>query len=140
MVLKFSVRINKCIKINISGLPNMDSKDVEEIFKVVLTDDASQESQDPNNSNVLLMTNNNMSTIPQAQNGVMVQNQSHTPIMSPSRTSKFILYLFRHIINFCILFRPTNCYVSWKSSSSSITSCSYQYAFSHLSSNVTIPF
>lgn len=28
------------------GLPNMDSKDVEEIFKVVLTDDASQESQD----------------------------------------------------------------------------------------------
>lgn len=65
----------------------MDSKDVEEIFKVVLTDDVSQESQDPNNSNMLLMSNNNMGVIPQAQNGVvMVQNQDHTPIMSPSRT------------------------------------------------------
>lgn len=65
----------------------MDSKDVEEIFKVVLTDDASQESQDPNNSNMLLMSNNNMGVIPQVQSGVvMVQNQNHTPIMSPSRT------------------------------------------------------
>jgi len=68
----------------------MDSKDVEEIFKVVLTDDASQEeSQDPNSSNMLLISNNNMGTIPQAQNGVvMVQNQNHAPIMSPSRTGK----------------------------------------------------
>lgn len=67
----------------------MDSKDVEEIFKVVLTDDASQESQDPNNSNMLLINNTNMN-IPQAQNGVvMVQNPNHTPIMSPSRTGKF---------------------------------------------------
>lgn len=66
----------------------MDSKDVEEIFKVVLTDDASQESQDPNNS-MLLMSNNNMVPIPQAQNGVvMVQNQNHTPLMSPSRSGK----------------------------------------------------
>lgn len=71
----------------------MDSKDVEEIFKVVLTDDASQESQDPNNSNMLLM-NNNMSAIPQVQNGVvMVQNQNHTPTMSPSRTGKFYFHL-----------------------------------------------
>lgn len=66
----------------------MDSKDVEEIFKVVLTDDASQESQDPNNSNLLLISNNNMGAIPQAQNGVViVQTQNHTPTMSPSRTS-----------------------------------------------------
>lgn len=73
----------------------MDSKDVEEIFKVVLTDDASQESQDPNNSNLLLISNNNMGVIPQAQNGVvMVQNQNHTPIMSPSRTSKSFLVVF----------------------------------------------
>lgn len=73
----------------------MDSKDVEEIFKVVLTDDASQESQDPNNSNLLLISNNNMGVIPQAQNGVvMVQNQNHTPIMSPSRTSKSFLVEF----------------------------------------------
>lgn len=73
----------------------MDSKDVEEIFKVVLTDDASQESQDPNNSNLLLISNNNMGTISQAQNGVvMVQNQNHTPIMSPSRTSKLFLVKF----------------------------------------------
>lgn len=66
----------------------MDSKDVEEIFKVVLTDDASQESQDPNNSNLLLMSNNNLGAIPQAQNGVvLVQNQNHNnPIMSPSRS------------------------------------------------------
>lgn len=65
----------------------MDSKDVEEIFKVVLTDDASQESQDPNNSNLLLMSNNNLGAIPRAQSGVvMVQNQNHTPIMSPSRS------------------------------------------------------
>lgn len=72
----------------------MDSKDVEEIFKVVLTDDASQESQDPNNSNMLLISNNSMANIPQAQNGVvMVQNQNHTPIMSPSRTGK-LLYFF----------------------------------------------
>lgn len=71
----------------------MDSKDVEEIFKVVLTDDASQESQDPNNSNMLLISNNSMGNIPQAQNGVvMVQNQNHTPIMSPSRTSKLLYY------------------------------------------------
>lgn len=69
----------------------MDSKDVEEIFKVVLTDDASQESQDPNNSNLLLMSNNTMSAVPQTQNGVMVQNQNHTPIMSPSRTGKSFL-------------------------------------------------
>jgi len=67
----------------------MDSKDVEEIFKVVLTDDASQESQDPNSSNMLLISNNNMGTISQAQNGVvMVQNQNHAQIMSPSRTGK----------------------------------------------------
>lgn len=66
----------------------MDSKDVEEIFKVVLTDDATQESQDSNNS-MLLMSNNNMVPIPQAQNGVvMVQNQNHTPLMSPSRSGK----------------------------------------------------
>lgn len=72
----------------------MDSKDVEEIFKVVLTDDASQGSQDPNNSNMLLISNNSMGNIPQAQNGVvMVQNQNHTPIMSPSRTRK-LLYFF----------------------------------------------
>lgn len=71
----------------------MDSKDVEEIFKVVLTDDASQESQDPNNSNMLLISNNGMSNIPQAQNGVMVQSQNHTPIMSPSRTGE-LLYFF----------------------------------------------
>lgn len=69
----------------------MDSKDVEEIFKVVLTDDASQESQDPNNSNMLLISNNSMGNIPQAQNGVvMVQNQNHTPIMSPSRSCKLL--------------------------------------------------
>lgn len=74
------------------GLPNMDSKDVEEIFKVVLTDDASQESQDPNSSNMLLISNNNMAAIPPAQNGVvMVQNQNHAPIMSPSRTGKSYL-------------------------------------------------
>lgn len=67
----------------------MDSKDVEEIFKVVLTDEPSQESQDPNNSNLLLMNNSNIGAIPQAQNGVvMVQNQNHTPMLSPSRTSK----------------------------------------------------
>lgn len=74
------------------GLPNMDSKDVEEIFKVVLTDDASQESsQDPNNSNMLI-NNTNMGAISQVQNGVaMVQNQNHTPIMSPSRTSTLFL-------------------------------------------------
>jgi hypothetical protein len=67
----------------------MDSKDVEEIFKVVLTDDASQDSQDPNNSNMLIMGDSNIGTIPQAQNGiVMAQNQNRTPIMSPSRTSK----------------------------------------------------
>jgi len=70
----------------------MDSKDVEEIFKVVLTDDASQESQDPNNM-LLMNNNNNMGNIPQVQNGVvMVQNQNHTPIMSPSRTGKFYFY------------------------------------------------
>lgn len=69
----------------------MDSKDVEEIFKVVLTDDGSQESQDPNSSNMLLISNNTMGNIPQAQNGVMIQNQNHAPIMSPSRTSKFFL-------------------------------------------------
>lgn len=67
----------------------MDSKDVEEIFKVVLTDEPSQESQDPNTSNMLLMNNSNMGVIPQAQNGVvMVQNQNHAPMMSPSRTGK----------------------------------------------------
>jgi len=73
----------------------MDSKDVEEIFKVVLTDDASQESQDPNNANMLLMSTNNINTIPQTQNGVMVQNQNHTSIMSPSRTSKYISVVFK---------------------------------------------
>lgn len=67
----------------------MDSKDVEEIFKVVLTDEPSQESQDPNTSNMLLMNNSSIGAIPQAQNGVvMVQNQNHTPMMSPSRTGK----------------------------------------------------
>jgi len=72
----------------------MDSKDVEEIFKVVLTDDASQESQDPSNSNMLMMNNNNMGAIPQVQNGnVMVQNQNHTPVMSPSRTGKSHFHL-----------------------------------------------
>lgn len=70
----------------------MDSKDVEEIFKVVLTDDASQEPQDPNSSNMLLISNNNMAAIPPAQNGVvMVQNQNHASIMSPSRTGKSYL-------------------------------------------------
>ncbi|XP_050538533.1 histone-lysine N-methyltransferase 2D-like isoform X4 [Daktulosphaira vitifoliae] len=70
-----------------TGLPNMDSKDVEEIFKVVLTDDASQEAQDPNNSNMLIMNNNNVNPINHGQNGVVLtQNQSHPPIMSPSRT------------------------------------------------------
>lgn len=73
----------------------MDSKDVEEIFKVVLTDDASQESQDQSNSNMLLISNNNMSAIPQAQNGVMVQNPNHTPIMSPSRTGNLFFKLVR---------------------------------------------
>lgn len=69
----------------------MDSKDVEEIFKVVLTDEPSQESQDPNTSNMLLMNNSNIGAIPQAQNGVvMVQNQNHTPMMSPSRTGKLL--------------------------------------------------
>lgn len=72
----------------------MDSKDVEEIFKVVLTDDASQESQDPNNSSMLLINNTNMN-IPQAQSGVvMVQNQNHTPIMSPSCTGILFLVKF----------------------------------------------
>lgn len=70
----------------------MDSKDVEEIFKVVLTDDASQESQDPSNSSMLIMGDNNIGAIPQAQNGVvMAQNHNRTPIMSPSRTSKSFL-------------------------------------------------
>jgi len=83
----FNILFFKLKLYSYSGLPNMDSKDVEEIFKVVLTDDASQESQDTNNSNMLLISNNNMGTIPQAQTGVvMVQNQNHAPIMSPSRT------------------------------------------------------
>lgn len=70
----------------------MDSKDVEEIFKVVLTDDASQESQEHTNSSMLLMGDNNIGAIPQAQNGVvMSQNQNRTPIMSPSRTGKLFL-------------------------------------------------
>jgi len=77
----------------------MDSKDVEEIFKVVLTDDASQESQGPNNSSMLLISNNGMGTIPPAQNGVvMVQNQNHTPMMSPSRMCNFFfLSLFHNL-------------------------------------------
>lgn len=72
----------------------MDSKDVEEIFKVVLTDDVSQESQGPNNSSMLLISNNSMGTIPQTQNGVViVQNQNHMPMMSPSRTCNFVFII-----------------------------------------------
>lgn len=122
----------------------MDSKDVEEIFKVVLTDEASQESQDPNNSNMLLLNNNNMGPIPQAQNGVvMVQNQNHTPIMSPSRSGKLYFAAYLRLMLLCYysqIFRLTNQYVSWNSPSSSFASCSYQYAFTYLPSNVSLSF
>lgn len=87
----------------------MDSKDVEEIFKVVLTDDASQESQGPNNSSMLLISNNGMGTIPQAQNGVvMVQNQDHTSMMSPSTTCNFFFYHYFIICDTYYLFSLAN--------------------------------
>ncbi|XP_075232135.1 uncharacterized protein LOC142330615 [Lycorma delicatula] len=55
-----------------TGLPNMDSKDVEEIFKKVLTDESQESSQEP----------------PPAvfsQSAPVVQPQQSGPVMSPSQ-------------------------------------------------------
>lgn len=60
------------------GLPNMDSKDVEEIFKGVLTDE-SQESQE--------------SSVFPVQSQTPLASTSSTPLVSPSPHPGILIYI-----------------------------------------------
>ena len=76
-----------------SGLPNMDSKDVEEIFKDVLTEEP-QNSHEPitpdatNNSiaSGKYVLNKTPTVVANQQQGVIIQHGP--PIMSPSHSGK----------------------------------------------------
>lgn len=57
------------------GLPNMDSKDVEEIFKKVLTDESQESSQEPP---AVFNAGNSSAVQPPSQQGSVVSpSQSH---------------------------------------------------------------
>lgn len=97
-ILSTFYKLCATIQIFVSGLPNMDSKDVEDLFKGVLTDEA-QEPPDtvvppevvPNSepANSFSMSHSNLNSSPAVvnnqQSGVII-SQSPQPIVSPSHS------------------------------------------------------